>query len=155
MSFSIDAKIRNGDRLMQAARLLLEAALEGNPLVTGYEGWTRQVTVDIEEMENLEPPPRLLDFMTSSDEDGDWADPEEEAAHGDAVDLLLGLAVIRWGECARIQKKLAILLEDGRSEGRAELVDKAWELVGMATRLYRLASSRETAWGRGEDIAVS
>ena len=47
MSFAPDAKLRNGLRLVEAARLCLAAALDGGIVITGYETWTQAVADDL------------------------------------------------------------------------------------------------------------
>ena len=47
MSFAPDAKLRNGLRLAEAARLCLAAALDGGIVITGYETWTQAVADDL------------------------------------------------------------------------------------------------------------
>jgi hypothetical protein len=51
---------------------------------------------------------------------------------------------VAWDDVFGARKKLAILLEDKRSGEQASLVDRAYEALGMAEQLFRLAGDRKT-----------
>jgi hypothetical protein len=139
------AKVRNGARLVEAARLCLVAALDGGIRLTGYEDWTRSVAADLskivarieEDAAKLPPSP----YHEDDRED----DPAEVKPYGEARDELISDAHVGWDAVARARQKLEILLADERSGERFPFVDKAYELLGMAERLFVLAGDPKTA----------
>jgi hypothetical protein len=144
MSFSLDAKVRNGVRAIKIALLYLEQSLDGWLMRTRYQDWRKAVIKDLEEIvtrveEGLEKLP------PSPYHENDWEDDDEEVAlYEEACDELRGVLHVAWDDVAGAHTKLAILLEGNRSGEQAPLVDRAYEALGVANQLFWLAGDKET-----------
>ena len=77
-------------------------------------------------------------------EDDSDDDDEEAALYEEACGELRSVMHVAWDDVFGARKKLAILLEDKRSGEQASLVDRAYEALGMAEQLFRLAGDRKT-----------
>jgi hypothetical protein len=126
VSFTLDAKVRNGIRLTQAARLCLIAALDGGICHTGYdyEDWTQAVIDSLETIAVKELPklPR-----SRYNEDGETDCPEDVEPYHQTVDELRCDASGLWDDTGRAREKLAHLLADGRSKD-VGVVRHVWQI---------------------------
>jgi hypothetical protein len=147
MSFFLDAKVRNGVRAVKIAILYLEQSLDGWTRRSHYEDWRRSVIKELEEIAaRME---RELSKLPSNPyhENDSEDDAEQVALYEEARNELGGYAGGAWDNVAGARKRLAILLEDKRSGEQADLVDRAYDALGMAEQLFRLAGDRKTMTG--------
>jgi hypothetical protein len=144
MSFFLDAKIRNGVRMLKIAELYLECSLDGWIVRTNYEDWRRAVIGNLGRIASAaEAGLAGLPPNPYHEDDGE-DDPEEVATYEDACGELRGIANICWNDTVNARQKLAILLEDNRSGEQGSMVDRAYDVLGTAEALFRLAGDRKT-----------
>src|SRR6516225_7971047 len=112
MSFTLDAKARNGARAVKIAILYLEQSLDGWIMRTHFEDWRETVIMSLRAIVGrveegiTKLPPRPYHEDDSDDDD------EEAALYEEACGELRSVMHVAWDDVFGARKKLAILLED-------------------------------------------